>query len=142
MSQEQSPTNDVLLAGVFQRAAEGFQDDDDIELDADYLISAGQCRRIAAFLSAASETRELHSATNMGTDPHVAPMTHAAHMKYVKDETPVSAIAPSPTALDLLRECLREQKRWRSCQSLGACRNCVDDGVTLRLETFLKACDE
>lgn len=40
-------------------------------------------------------------------------------------------------AITLLREALREQLRWRSCQSIGACRQCVDDGVTFRIKTFL-----
>lgn len=46
-------TGDAALAKICLRAAEGFQDSDDVELGA--LISAGQCRRIAAFLSAPSE---------------------------------------------------------------------------------------
>ena len=48
---------------------------------------------------------------------------------------------PEDQAVALLREALREQRRWRSCQSIGACRQCVDDGVTLRIQTFLDALD-
>lgn len=48
---------------------------------------------------------------------------------------------PNDTAVALLREALREQRRWRSCQSIGACRQCVDDGVTLRIKTFLDTLD-
>lgn len=46
---------------------------------------------------------------------------------------------PEDQAVALLREALCEQRRWRSCQSIGACRQCVDDGVTLRIQTFLDA---
>lgn len=45
----------------------------------------------------------------------------------------------STEAHDLLHECLREMARWRSCQNIGACRNCADDGVILRLRTYLNA---
>jgi hypothetical protein len=44
---------------------------------------------------------------------------------------------PNSESIALLREALREQRRWRSCQNIGACRQCVDDGVTLRIQTFL-----
>ena len=43
----------------------------------------------------------------------------------------------SATHTSLLEECLRELRRWRSCQSIGACRNCADDGVILRVQQAL-----
>lgn len=38
---------------------------------------------------------------------------------------------------ELLKECLRELKRWRSCQAIGTCRNCADDGVIMRVQDAL-----
>jgi hypothetical protein len=42
--------DDERLARIFLRAAYGFEDDDMVECGIDYLLDAGQCRRIAAFL--------------------------------------------------------------------------------------------
>ena len=46
-------------------------------------------------------------------------------------------LASTHTAL--LHEALRELRRWRSCQSIGVCRNCADDGVILRIASALQS---
>ena len=65
---------------------------------------------------------------------------HGAHAEVYRMLL-ASRCGPADEAVALLREALREQRRWRSCQNIGACRQCVDDGVTLRIKTFLDALD-
>lgn len=54
---------DAFIADLFLQLAAGYADDDVIPLDGglDYLIEAGQCRRIAAFLAASTPQHETGS---------------------------------------------------------------------------------
>lgn len=52
------PTDDKRLARIFLQAAEGFQDEDMVGCDVDYLLDAGQCRRIAAYLNGSDAVKE------------------------------------------------------------------------------------
>lgn len=45
---------------------------------------------------------------------------------------------PEAVPLPLLQRLLAELRRWKSCQSIGACRQCVDDGVILQLSLVVE----
>lgn len=48
------------------------------------------------------------------------------------------AMPPEASAIKMLRRAHVEMRRWKSCQNIGACRNCADDGFLLQLGLFLE----
>lgn len=47
--------DDKRLADIFERDAKGYEDGDMVDTNIAYLLDAGQCRRISAFLRASPE---------------------------------------------------------------------------------------